>query len=338
MNVKAAFWEIGIFVVFMMSSCAQQDDFPVLKGPYLSQEPPGITPELFAPGIISTGHSEQQIAFTPDGKELFLWLGENPPYCVILWMKEADDGWNSVEVAPFSGKYVDMKFSISPDGNTFLFSSNRPHGISEKPTDNLDIWSMQRDTGGGWTEPEHMDSAINTDSHDYYPTTAGNGNLYFMSDREGGLGEDDIYFACFEDGKLMKAKNIGSPINTHLNEGDPFIAPDESYILFCCRDREGGFGNNDIYISYRKPDGTWNQAVNMGETVNTSAEEVCPIVTHDGKYLFFSSNRKKIHGRSESPLSYEQIVQNLTDPGNGSNDIYWVDAQILEKLKPKNHR
>jgi len=322
------------FIIMIVISCAKKEAFPVLKGPYLGQKPPGRMPEIFAPGIISTGYSEQQIAFAPDGRELFLWLGENRPYCAILRMKEAGDGWNTLQVAPFSGEYVDLKFSISPDGKRFFFSSNRPHEISGKPADNFDIWFIERHLNG-WSEPEWIDSAVNTDSHDYYPTAAGNGNLYFMSDRDGGYGEDDIYHVFLKDGEFTRVENIGPPINTALNEGDPFIAPDESYILFCCRERECGFGNNDIYISFRKPDGSWTPAVNMGETVNTSAEEVCPVVTHDGKYLFFSSNRKKIGGYPESPLTYDQVMRDLASPGNGSNDIYWVDAKIIDTYKPE---
>ena len=312
---------------------AREESFPALKGPYLGQKPPGMTPEIFVPGIISTGRSEQQIAFAPDGRELFLWLGENRPYCTILWMKDEGEGWHPLQVALFSGKYVDMKFSFSPDGNTFFFSSNRPHLRGGKPSDNLDIWSVERHQNG-WGQPILLNSPVNTESHDYYPVTAGNGNLYFMSDRDGGMGEDDIYVACFEDGKLKKAKNIGPPINTALNEGDPFIAQDESYLIFCCRDREGGFGNNDLYISFRKADGSWTEPINMGASINTLAEEVCPVVTHDGKYLFFSSNRKRIDGYPESPLTYEQIIGDLAGPGNGSNDIYWVDAKIIDELRP----
>ena len=57
--------------------CGKQDDFPVLKGPYLGQTPPGMKAEIFAPGIISTGFNEHGISFTNDGKELyfrFFWV------------------------------------------------------------------------------------------------------------------------------------------------------------------------------------------------------------------------------------------------------------------------
>ena len=312
----------------------KNNDWPVPKGPYLGQKPPDMTPEIFAPGIISKGYSEYQIAFTRDGRELYLWLGENRPYCTILCTREENAGWNSLEVCPFSGKYVDMKFSISPDGKKFFFSSNRPGSINGKPLNNLDVWYMER-SPSGWGEPKRFDSSVNGKSNDYYPTMARNGNLYFMSDRDGGMGEDDIYISRNKKGKLTKASNIGHPINTSLNEGDPFISPDERYLIFCSRDRQGGFGNNDLYISFQRSDGSWTQAVNMGETINTAAEEVCPLVTHDGRYLFFSSNRKKIKTYPEFPLTYEQIVRELASPGNGAHDIYWVDARIIDKLEPE---
>ena len=334
MKSKAEFVGIIFFVIFVLSSCTQQHDFPVLRGSYLGQNPPGMTPELFAPGIISRGYSEQQIAFTPDGRELFLWLGENRPYCTILCMNETEAGWIPLQVAPFSGKYVDMKFSFSPDGKRFLFSSNRPHETSRSPKDNLDIWTMER-SPKGWGEPKRFDSAVNTGHHDYYPSMAENGNLYFMSDREGGFGEDDIYCAAFAGGKLTPARNIGPPINTSLNEGDPFIAPDESYVLFCSRDRKDGFGNNDLYICYRKKDGTWTRPQNLGKEINTAAEEVCPVLSHDGKYLFFSSNRKQNDTYPAIPLTLERIERALANPGNGSYDIYWVDAAVIDNLKPE---
>jgi Tol biopolymer transport system component len=279
------------FILFL-TGCTGKNNFPLLKGPYLGQKPPGITPEIFAPGIISRGYAEYQISFTQDGKELFLWLGENRPYSVILSMKEDKSGWGSFHICSFSGKYVDMKCSLSPDGNRLLFSSNRPRQGNGEPEDNLDIWYVER-SPEGWSQPRRFDSAVNTDSHDYYPTLSETGNLDFMSDRPGGTGEDDIYYSPLVNGKLTEAVNIGPAVNTILNEGDPYISPDESYLIFCSRDREGGFGNNDLYISFRNPDGSWTQAMNMEETINTAAEEVCPIVSHNGRYFFFQATEKR---------------------------------------------
>lgn len=138
-------------------------------------------------------------------------------------------------------------------------------------------------------------------------------------------------------GKYSPPENIGNhenAINTDYHEVDPFIAPDESYLIFTSN-RPGGFGDADLYICYRKPDGAWTKAINMGPSINTEAVEFCPSVTPDGKYLFFSSNRLLFQRYSNHPISYDEKIKILDSPGNGRGDIYWVSAKIIESLKPK---
>ena len=107
----------------------------------------------------------------------------------------------------------------------------------------------------------------------------------------------------------MDVQNIGQPVNSEVSDADPAIAPDESYLLFCSH-RDGGFGESDLYITFRKQEGSWTTPQNMGPGINTPASEEKPYVTPDGKYLFFSNDA----------------------PGN--LEIYWVDAKIIEELKP----
>ena len=91
----------------------------------------------------------------------------------------------------------------------------------------------------------------------------------------------------------------------------------------------------DLYISFKKNDGSWTKAKNMGEPINSSASEICPGVSPDGKYFFFTSYRTIHKNYSEIPLTYEEKIRILNSPGNGLGDIYWVDARIIEKIKPK---
>jgi Tol biopolymer transport system component len=90
----------------------------------------------------------------------------------------------------------------------------------------------------------------------------------------------------------------------------PYIAPDESVLLFSSM-RPDGYGDFDLYVSYKKKNGTWTKAKNMGDTINTPARESVSVVSPDGKYLFFMSRR------------------------NGIGEFFWVDAKIIEELKPK---
>ncbi|TFG74501.1 MAG: hypothetical protein E4H23_11925 [Chrysiogenales bacterium] len=149
----------------------------------------------------------------------------------------------------------------------------------------------------------------------------------------GGLGKGDIYISRFENDQYAEPENLGSAINNEHFDMDPFIAPDESYLIFSSS-RPGGSGNNDLYISFRKPDGGWSAAVNMGSAVNSYAHEIHPFVSRDGKYLFFCSKRRIAYKRhSDPPLSFPDKINWLAKPGNELEDIYWVDAGIIKKLK-----
>jgi len=115
----------------------------------------------------------------------------------------------------------------------------------------------------------------------------------------------------FMDGKGQNPTPLGKEVNSGGFIAHPFIAPDESYLLWDCV-REGGFGDSDIYVSFRSKDGEWGPAVNLGSGVNTGREEFFASITPDGKFLFFTR------------------VQSETKA-----NIYWVDAAIVERLRPK---
>lgn len=309
----------------LLCGCAPSDDFPVLKGPYLGQPPPGRIAEIFAPGIVSTGFVEQFAYFTRDGRELY-YLLRGAPHTVILFMKEENGRWSKPRVAPFSGKYF-AKFCLSPDGNTIVFDSNQPLDGQGPPIETFHAWTVER-SGDGWGEPKLIENLVDVAA----PSIASNGNLYFYLDREG---ERDILFSEYVDGRYAEPVNLGESVNSPHNEVDPFIAPDESYLLFGSA-RPEGMG---LYVCFRRPDGSWTAARNMGEGINISPDgSCCPSVSPDGQYLFFTSNKTVHPVYSKEPLSYEEKIRILNSPGNGSIDIYWVDAAVIQDLKPEDLR
>jgi Tol biopolymer transport system component len=131
-----------------------------------------------------------------------------------------------------------------------------------------------------------------------------------MSNRDGTYGRWDIYRAEYKVGQYVNVQNIGFPVNSKVSDADPAVAPDESYLLFCSH-RPDGFGKSDLYITFRKQDGTWSTPQNMGPDINTPYSEEKPYITCDGKYLFFSNDSA------------------------GNLEIYWVGAKIIEELKLK---
>ena len=73
--------------------------------------------------------------------------------------------------------------------------------------------------------------------------------------------------------------------------------------------------------------------INMGSPINSEATDFCPSVTPDGHYFFFASNRNSHAPYSSPPITYEEKIQILKNPGNGNYDIYWVDAKIIDALR-----
>jgi hypothetical protein len=327
---------IALLALFIFTTCNENNaqksetDFGQLKGPYLGQKLPGKTPEIFAPGIISTGFNERIAAFTPDGKEFFyaLW---GAPHGVILHLREVNGHWTKPEVAPFSGQYQG-DFTMSSDGERIVFSSNSPFVGTGAPQDDYYCWIVEK-TENRWGKPKPFGPLINsTESFAGCPTIADNGNLYFFSDRAGGKGNDDIWMSECVSGNYAEPVNLGDSINTVDFDLDPFIAPDESYIIFTRIDKERK-GDSNLFISFIKENRKWTHAVNMGEQINSSGWEFCPTVSPDGKYLFFTSNRRLHESYSKIPLTFERKLKILNSPGNGSADIYWMDAKIIEELK-----
>ena len=325
-----------ISVLFFVINCFTQkkQDFPVLKGPYMGQKTPGRIPEMFLPGIVSTKFSEFCSVFSPDGSTFYYSLS-GAPFPVIVMMEQRNGVWSKPMVAPFSGKYLDYDMNVTPDGKRLFFCSRRPVEGKGPPKKDTDFWYVEKQ-GKGWSEPIHLDYPINSDGKEYYPVFTKTGTMYFSSTREGGKGGGDIYRSRYINGVYTPPENLGDAINSKGGEGDLYIAPDEKYIIITCYGRPDSLGSGDLYISFLTSNGSWSMMINMGESINSSANEHCPMLSPDGKYLFFSS-RRSIHPKyREKPITFDEKVKMMNRPGDGRNeDIYWVDAKIIEELKPK---
>ena len=272
---------ISLNTVFAQENIENDSSFPLLEGPYLGQKPPGSIPEVFAPGIVSTDRWEMGGVFTPDMKEFYFVKGDTN-----FVSQYKNNRWSEPVVS-----HKGYRSFISPDGK-MLYSANK----------------YRERTHSGWSEIKSLGSPFK-DIPIMRLSVSSNGTYYFDTRTKDGSGT--IRYSRLIGGKREKPRVLGKEINTGNWKAHPFIAPDESYLIWDA-EREEGYGDNDFYISFRQKDGSWGTAINMGDKINTALEELYGSVTPDGKYLFF-----------------ERVIS----PNNV--DIYWVDAQIIETLRPK---
>jgi len=284
----------------------KETNFPVLHGQYLGQRPPGLNPEVFAPNIISTSAQEGSCSFSKDGK-LFLFVRWGAEQNGIHIMEQTNGVWTEPSLASFSAGKFDGDFVLVPDESKVYLASGRPLQTGGNPERNHRIWLTELKEGI-WTDPYLLPPVINSGAHDSFPSVTENGTLYFFSRRTGGLGASDLYRSERTNGTYTKVENLGSPINTKYEDLDAFIDPKERYIIFASN-RPGGYGEDDFYISFRNDD-LWSKPANMGSKFNSPAHEYIPYVSPDEKYFFFTSNK------------------------SGNREIYWVDARVIEGLKP----
>jgi hypothetical protein len=267
---------------------SKDSESPPKEDLYLGQKPPGLIPEVFAPGTVTTEHAEFFGSFSPDLKEFyFKRKGGKYKESTMVVIEYENHQWKESIVSPAEASVGEP--SISPDGNTIFLGSR----YIERSNSG---WSAVKSLGAPFKDIPIM------------RLTASNNGTYVFDEREE-IGT--IRYSRLIDGKHEAPKAFGKEINTGKWIAHPFIAPDESYLIWDC-EREGGYGDSDLYVSFRQKDGSWGPAHNLGENVNTKHEDIYGSVTPDGKYLFFH-----------------------TYLGNGKVNIYWVDAKVIEKLRNK---
>jgi len=288
--------------------------------------PTALGPTLFGEGVFSTGAYDFFVALTPDQKTAYFCRASGDfSYWTILETHRTGNQWGAPKMAPFSGRWSDADPHLSPDGSKLFFISNRPSsGDTARAT--CDLWMMER-AGAGWSEPRRL-TEICTEVTEWSPSVAANGNLYFGATREGGKGRDDIWMSRWVDGHYSAPENLGDSINTKFGEIEPWIAPDESYLVFSAGGRADGKGGLDLYLSVRRQ-GVWSSARPLGHDINSPAWDFNPSVSPDGRTFFFTSARGRFDPPA-SPWSYEQLMRRLGSPGNGLGDIYSIPIEALE--------
>lgn len=274
-------------VVHSINWLAQLNELSVIESPYLGQKPPGLVPQPFAPGRVTTEDWEYGGTFSPDLKEFYFIreVAEKEKQEFVVYQYK-NKQWEASVISPRVGQPF-----ISPDGKTMHLGKRY----------------MER-TETGWSEIERLGYPF--EEIQIMRLSASSKGTYVFDEVGMPDGDGVIRYSQLISGKRKAPKPFGKAINTGRMNAHPFIAPDESYLIWD-GERESGYGDSDLYISFCQEDGTWGAAINLGGTVNTEAWEASGTVTPDGKYLFFNRNM--------GSDNYENV------------DIFWVDFIQLKK-------
>ena len=304
---------ILLLLVFTMffNSChtkkheSKDSDLPITRDTYFGQKPPSLTPELFAPGVISlNGRFEGAVSFSPDLDEIYFAAYYEGEETSIYFSKLERNEWTPIKRANFTngGKNEEMHPFVSPDGKRIYFTALDSSFADEK------IWYVNR-LENSWSDAIKLDSPINDDLV-FSPNQSKNGDLFYTNISD--LPNIKINYAPNKNGKYPVVQDVEIEFGHHA-----FVSPSQDYLLVGGRNEEDeSRKDSDIYVYFKRQDGTWTKPINLGSTINSDFDETSPRITPDGKYLFF--------GRGERDV----------EPGN----VYWVSTEVIHKVRPIDFR
>ena len=285
---------IALIVTVSVSYAEERD---VYEGPYLGQKPPGRTPQVFAPGFVSSDEHEFAPSFSPDGTEFYFSRGVGPYRKKSVMVTRLVDGvWTRPEKA-LSFENENFEGRVAPDGKRIFFMGFHPVPDRERP--DLDMFFAEA-TEEGWGEAVHLGPPFNPGRSMYISFTE-DATLYTTD-----AAESRIVRSRLVDGEYSEFEVLGAPVNMDgSHQVYPFVSGDGSYLVFNEMGGERG-GESGLMVSFRHEDGSWTvpREIPLGMRAGTAA------VSPDGKYLFFTAGRPK-------------------------GDIYWVDARIFKDFFPK---
>lgn len=238
--------------------------------------------------------SEYFPTITIDGKQLFYTRRVNNVNEDFYESARTENTWKPAKSLPgdINTQLNEGAQNISQDGEWLIFTGcNFPEGFGS-----CDLYISYL-TPQGWSTPENLGEVINTEAWESAPSLSPDKrDLYFASNRAGGLGKSDIYVSHrMPDGQWSTPKNAGIRINSAGNESCPFIHADNQTLYFTS-DGHLGYGGDDLFMVRRLPGNKWDSATNLGYPINTIENEGSLVISADGETAYYASDRSDSKG------------------------------------------
>lgn len=189
---------------------------------------------------------------------------------------------------------------LTADGRQILFTKRDGTGNYDKE----DIFTSFLGESDEWSVPRSIASTINSQYNEGTCSVTADGNIliYTSCDAPDSEGSCDLYVAYKVNGTWQRPRNMGKKVNSRSWDSQPSLSAD-GRILFFSSNRKGGYGGNDIWYSVRLADGSWAEAKNLGEIVNTAKDEISPFMFFNNEILFFASDGHQGFGGMDIFLS-----------------------------------
>lgn len=300
--MKNIYFILSLVLVLFLNACKikkqnlKNSDTTTIETAYFGEKPPGLIPKLFDPKIVSPEGRFDAGWFSPDKKEFyFTRRDEKNKKRTFFVIRYEQNRWGQETE-------TNIKWpNFSADGKIMYVGKE-----------------YRERTDKGWSDPKSLGEVLRQTAHGL--SISANGTYYFpLFENDFYTGHGKLSYSRLIDGQYEPPVKLSNEMNAGKWIAHPYIAPDESYLIWDVV-REDGYGQSDLYISFKQEDGSWLSPINMGPQINTDFQESAPQVTYDGKYLFFSRGDWKVNDDGSR---------------NYVGKKYWVDAKIIENLRSK---
>ncbi|MBL7857653.1 MAG: OmpA family protein [Cyclobacteriaceae bacterium] len=248
---------------------------------------------------------------TADQQELIftrrLGGGPNDDEDLVVSKKNARGRWLEPESISknINTRLNEGTCTVSADGRKLIFTSC----VGRNGIGSCDLYESVK-IGNDWTEPRNLGPAINSAEWESQPSLSADGReLYFVSDRRGGIGRRDIWVSSLNDrGEWTKARNMGKPVNSIYDEISPFIHANNRTLYFASNGLTG-FGGYDIFFSEKDSAKAWSNPINFGAPINNHEDQFALFITADGEKGYYAHEETKADGYSVSKIYEIQIPE-----------------------------
>lgn len=219
----------------------------------------------------------------------------------------------------------DMLPLVSPDGTVLYFARKRhPENVGEFKRD--DIWYSERQPDGSWGPAQHMDAPLNNEHHNYVAWVSPDGNALALANDYKNPGIGQRVSMSERDGNIWSFPKT-LPVNDmyNRNEFSCYHMNTEGNILLLAIERGDSYGDMDIYVSFKRPNGAWTRPQNIGPTVNSAATEGSVFLAADNRTIYFASNGHSGYGGFDMFMS-RRLDDTWTNWSEPLNMGQWINS------------